>query len=169
MWSSFLWRLTSTGMWVPSIAPMQPSKWGANGWSSICTPLYSGSDGTMIVFDQVFIICDISEHLRLIVSKDLSNLSFASLTAASWPHVQMKITKASLESHWLVLFSPNPSTKMWWKCRKASLDMRRLSKHLLWSLKVICSHCAPVSFGNGHGGFSLGPFIFFNIFNICSN
>jgi hypothetical protein len=68
-------------------------KVGANGLSSICTPLYCGSDGTIIVLDQVCIISDRREHLRLIVSKDLSNLSFASLTAASWPHVQMKKLK----------------------------------------------------------------------------
>jgi hypothetical protein len=59
----------------------------------------------MIVLDQVCIISDRREHLRLIVSKDLSNLSFASLTAVPWPHVQMKIAKDSLESHWLVLFN----------------------------------------------------------------
>ena len=111
---------TDIGMWVPSIAPMHPSKYGENWCSLGCTYLNSGSIGLIIVRAKETTASNTSPNFQLTVSNDLQNLSHICLWHCLVPRAHRNIPNASTESHCRVDFSPWLDTKI--ECNNWNAD-----------------------------------------------
>jgi hypothetical protein len=93
-----LFACTTKGICVPSIAPMQLSKYGLKR-ASLClrwTVLNSGSLGFIISTDKRYTKFNTSLNFRLTVSVDLSNQFSACLVDCGAPIIHKNIDMASI-------------------------------------------------------------------------